>query len=347
MFDLAGKRILVTGASGFVGKHLMRGLAARNCEARGIGHAHDLREWEVANRVMSDGYDSVFHLAARCGGIGANMAAPVPFMVDNLEMGLNVLNAVKEFDVKKLIMIGTICSYPQNAGATLVVGPHARIMYPGEPRPIRESDLWSGYPEPTNAPYGIAKRTLIEVGKAYHKQYGLNVVNVLPANMYGPGDSFDPETSHVIPALIRKFTDAVRKGVDQVTCWGTGQATRDFLYVEDACEAIIRAAERIDDDPEPVNIGTGRETTIRGLAERIAGLCGFHGSIRWDKTRPDGQPRRVLDTTRQRAVLDWQASVPLEDGLRRTVEWWQNETRQVGEFRKKPGLRDVPDPVEK
>lgn len=344
MFDLRGIKVLVTGASGFVGKHLMRALAARNCEATGIGSNWDLRDWRsAAHLIAHEKPDAIFHLAARCGGIGANMAAPGDFIMDNLRMGLNVIEAAKEYGVGKLVMVGTICSYPEvtfrfsGPTANQTTDPYVwKMQYDTEDWSIHEDDLWRGYPEPTNAPYGISKRTLIEVGKAYHKQYGLSVVNVLPANMYGPGDNFDPETSHVIPAMIRKFTEAARgaealnDGTGRVqphlpvTCWGTGQATRDFLYVEDACEGIIRAAERLD-SPEPVNLGTGKETTIRALSVIIAGWCGYRGSIRWDKSKPDGQPRRVLDTTRQRAVLDWMPSVCLDDGLRQTVEWWNGQ----------------------
>ena len=332
VLDLRDQRILVTGGSGFLGTHLCGLLTERGCKhvSAPLHSSYDIREQTTTHRMLWEHESEiVFHLAAKCGGIGANMQAQADFIHDNLRMGLNVIDACRKLSVRKLVLIGTICSYPE-----IVNGP------------IRESDLWNGYPEPTNAPYGIAKRTLIEVAKAYHKQYGLNVVNVLPANLYGPGDNFDPLTSHVIPAMIRRFTDATRSGLEQVSCWGSGKPTRDFLYVEDAAEAIVRAAERVE-SPEPINIGTGLQTSTRWLADKLAQLCGFYGTIRWDRTRPDGQLKRVLDTSRMKQAIEFEPATSLEEGLRRTVEWWKDQSREVGEFRHKPGLRDVPDPIEK
>ncbi len=324
MLDLRDKRVLITGATGFLGKAVFKNLRARGCLYL---WGPSTRSWDMRSQRGCHKYfvderpEIVIHLAAKCGGIGANMAAPAEFMADNLSMGLNVIAESKDCGAK-LVLIGTVCSYPEfswTSETTNWTQPPKMGLFDGK---IRERDLWNGYPEPTNAPYGIAKRVLGEVLAAYHKQYGMRCAYVIPANLYGPGDNFDPETSHVIPAMIRRFTEAVRSGIEQVTCWGSGQPTRDFLYVEDAAEAIVRAAERIETS-EPVNLGTGQETTMRGLAERIAGLCGYRGSIRWDKSRPDGQMRRVLDTTRQRERLEWMPAMGLEDGLKRTVEWWQ------------------------
>lgn len=306
MLDLRPLKIVVTGASGFVGRHLVAALKARGCEdIRTPPHKfYSLIIEDDAYQAIR-GADVVFHLAAKCGGIGANQAKPAEFVYDNLAMGLNVIDACHNHRVKKLVMLGTLCAYPQNI-----------------PGPIEPSDLWNGYPEPTNAPYGIAKRTLVEVGKAYHSQYGLNVVNVMPANMYGPSDNFDPETSHVIPAMIRRFAEAKQSGASSVTCWGTGSPTRDFLHVSDACEGIIRAAEWLN-DPEPVNLGTGAGVSMATLAETIAEAVGYTGEICWDASRPDGQPNRVVSTGSQRERLGLEPAVKLLDGLRETVEWWR------------------------
>ena len=327
MFDLIDKRVLVTGASGFLGRHVIRMLESRGSEPIYTDGRWDFREeLPTLSSIREESPDVVLHLAARCGGIGANMSRPGDFIVDNLRMGLNIIEACKDCEIR-VVVIGTVCSYPEH-----------------NDRPIKESELWKGYPEPTNAPYGIAKRTLGEVLAAYHKQHGLKCAYPILANLYGLGDNFDPETSHVIPAMICKFTDARRDGIEHVTCWGTGEPTRDFLFVEDAAEAIIRVAERIE-SPEPINIGTGIGTSIKEIADRLAVLCGFNGNIRWNSTMPNGQMRRVLETTRQRLMLDWKPAVALDEGLRRTVEWWNSETRRPGEFRHKPGLFGVPDPI--
>ncbi len=231
---------------------------------------------------------------------------------DNLLMACNVVRSAAECPtVKKLVLVGSVCSYPKYC-----------------PTPFQESDLWNGYPEETNAPYGIAKRALFELAGAYHRQYGLNVACLLPANLYGPGDSFDEAKSHVIPAIIRKFVDAQESDAPNVTLWGTGQASRDFLYVEDCAQAITRAAERLE-TPEPVNIGTGREVRIAELAETVAQAVGYQGEIVWDTSRPDGQPRRVLDISRARAQLDFEAGTSLAEGLRKTVDWYLAHSRPV------------------
>jgi GDP-L-fucose synthase len=249
---------------------------------------------------------AVFHLAARCGGIGANRSNPGLFFHDNLRMGLNVLEAFRRSGAGKLVMVGTVCSYPKFA-----------------PVPFRESELWNGYPEESNAPYGIAKRALLEMARAYRDQYGCNIVSVLPANLYGPRDNFDAETSHVIPALIRAFTEAVRAQLPVVTLWGDGTPTREFLYVEDAVAALIAVAAGYD-EAAPLNLGTGTEISIGELARGIAALVGYSGSIAWDPSRPNGQPRRMLDVSRARA-LGIAATTPLFDGLRRTIAWYKEQ----------------------
>ena len=247
----------------------------------------------------------VIHLAAVCGGIGANQARPAEMIHDNLLMACNVVRSAAEcLTVKKLVLVGSVCSYPKFC-----------------PTPFQESDLWNGYPEETNAPYGVAKRALFELAAAYHRQYGLKVACLLPANLYGPGDSFDEAKSHVIPAIIRKFVDAHESGAPSVTLWGTGRASRDFLYVEDCAEAITLSAERLE-TPEPINIGTGREVRIAELAETVADAVGYSGEIIWDTSRPDGQPRRCLDISRARALLQFEASTSLAEGLRNTVDWY-------------------------
>ncbi len=333
MLSLSEKRILVTGGNGFLGRAVVRVLRQRGCEQISAPHSSDgdLRYQSDAHRLFWDiRPEVVFHLAARCGGIGANMAAPGQFIYDNLAMGLNVIEMARVMHCcQKLVLVGTVCSYPEHNDG-----------------PITEADLWNGYPERTNAPYGIAKRCLGEVLKAYHAEYGMKSAYVICANLYGPGDNIDLETSHVIPAMIRKFHESQRNGSAGVDLWGSGNPTRDFLYVDDAAEAIVRAAERVE-SPEPINVGTGRETSIREVAYCIARLYGSRDHIRWDATKPGGQPRRVLATERCNDLLGWAPVTRLEDGLRETVEWWTNENRLPGEFRRKPGLFGVPDPISK
>jgi len=248
----------------------------------------------------------VVHLAAEVGGIGANMANPGRYFYANMAMALHLIEGARVHGVEKFVQAGTICAYPKFT-----------------PVPFREEDLWNGYPEETNAPYGIAKKAAMVMLDGYRRQYGLKSAYVLPVNLYGPWDNFDLHTSHVIPALIRKCIEAQRAGLDQITCWGTGAASREFLYVDDAADAFVRAAE-VMDAPEPMNLGTGSEITIRDLVTLIARLCGFIGEIRWDASKPDGQPRRCLDTQRAAQRLGWRAQVGFEEGLRRTIEWYRS-----------------------
>jgi nucleoside-diphosphate-sugar epimerase len=251
--------------------------------------------------------DTVIHLAAEVGGIGANRDNPGRFFYANMAMGLHLVEEARRRDVSKFVLTGTVCAYPKLT-----------------PVPFSEDRLWDGYPEETNAPYGVAKKALLVMLQAYREQYGLNGIYLLPVNLYGPGDNFDAHTSHVIPALIRRCEEARLAGAESITCWGTGRASREFLHVEDCAEAIALAAERYD-DPEPVNIGAGQEITIRELTERIAALTGFEGTLRWDHSQPDGQPRRRLDTSRARERFGFVASTSLEDGLRDTIAWHRRE----------------------
>jgi GDP-L-fucose synthase len=251
----------------------------------------------------------IIHLAAVVGGIGANRENPGRFFYENLMMGTQLMEQARRFGVDKFVTIGTVCSYPKFT-----------------PVPFREEELWSGYPEETNAPYGLAKKMLLVQGQAYRQQYGLNSIYLLPVNLYGPGDNFDPASSHVIPALIKKCVDAVEAGDDTITVWGTGKATREFLYVADAAEGIVLAAERYEGD-EPVNLGAGVEISVKDLVELIARLTGFRGKILWDASKPDGQPRRLLDTTRAQGAFGFRARTSFETGLQRTVEWYRQTIR--------------------
>lgn len=304
----ADKRICVTGGAGFLGRVVCAELKRRGVTDVLVPRSreYDLTKADAVARLFDKARPNiVIHLAAEVGGIGANQKQPGRFFYANMAMGLNMIEEARVREIEKFVQVGTVCAYPKHCDV-----------------PFREADLWDGYPEETNAPYGVAKRALGVMLEAYRAQYGFNGLFLVPVNLYGPGDDFDPDTSHVIPALIRKFTEAVDRGVDTVTCWGSGKASREFLYVDDAAEAIVKATET-HNDSGPMNLGTGREITIADVATLIAGLCGFGGRIIWDTTRPDGQPRRRLDTTRAASILGWRAKVDLENGLRRTIEWWR------------------------
>lgn len=303
---ISGQRILVTGGAGFLGSFLCPMLEARGAEVLiPRRRDFDLTEQSDVRRLMIESRpDVVIHLAAEVGGIGANRENPGRFFYANASMGINLVEESRRSGVAKFVQVGTVCAYPKFT-----------------PVPFEEDHLWDGYPEETNAPYGVAKKALLVMLQSYREQYGLNGIYLLPVNLYGPRDNFDLQSSHVIPALIRKFVAARESGSRYVEVWGTGSASREFLYVEDAARAIVLATERYD-DPDPVNVGAGREVTIRELVEMIGGLTGFAGEIRWDTTKPDGQPRRMLDTRRARERFGFEAEVGLEDGLRRTIDWW-------------------------
>jgi GDP-L-fucose synthase len=306
--DLRHKRTLVTGGGGFVGRHLIRGLLRREVPAANIyapGRSdRDFRRWEDCRQAVA-GQEVVIHLAAVVGGIGINREKPGEFFYDNLMMGAQLMEAAYQAGVEKFVSIGTICAYPKFT-----------------PVPFREEDLWNGYPEETNAPYGLAKKMLLVQGQAYQQQYGFNSIYLLPVNLYGPGDNFDPRSSHVIPALIRKCLEAKERGDNEIVVWGDGSPTREFLYVEDCVEGILLATERYD-QPDPVNLGSGMEISIRDLAGLIADLVGFKGRITWDATRPNGQPRRSLDVSRADRSFGFRARVPFEVGLKQTIEWYR------------------------
>ncbi|MEP0843793.1 MAG: GDP-L-fucose synthase [Phycisphaerae bacterium] len=303
-------RFLVTGGAGFLGSYVCAGLGRRGVAPDRLfvprSREFDLtREADVERLYEQARPDVVLHLAAQVGGIGANQANPGRYFHANLAMGLHLIEHARRAGVRKFVQIGTICAYPKFA-----------------PVPFREEDLWNGYPEETNAPYGIAKKALLVMCQAYRRQYGLNAIYLLPVNLYGPGDNFDLQTSHVIPALIRKCVQAREAGEPAITCWGDGSPTREFLYVEDAAEGILLATRHYDDG-EPVNLGSGREISIRELAERIARLTGFSGRIEWDTARPNGQPRRCLDVTRARERFGFVARTGLDEGLRNTIDWFE------------------------
>ena len=301
------KSVLVTGGAGFLGSLVVRKLRDRGATRVFVPRSaeFDLREKEAIKRALDWATpDVVIHLAAVVGGIGANRDNPGRFFYDNAIMGIQLMEQARLAGVRKFVAVGTVCAYPKFAAV-----------------PFREDDLWNGYPEETNAPYGLAKKTLLVQGQAYRDQYGFNSIYLLPVNLYGPGDNFDPRSSHVIPALIRKVLEAKERGDDHIVAWGTGSASREFLYVEDAAEGIVLATERYD-GREPVNLGAGREVTVKELIETIARLCEFKGEIRWDVSKPDGQPRRMLDTSRARELFGFEAKTDFEDGLRRTIDWY-------------------------
>ena len=303
------KRVLVTGGAGFFGSYLLDQLKA----IEGIGEiaiprsrTHDLREREVCAQVV-EGMDIVIHLAATVGGIGINREKPGELFYDNLVMGVHLMEEARKAGVEKFVAIGTICAYPKFT-----------------PVPFREENLWTGYPEETNAAYGLAKKMLLVQAQAYRQQYGFNSIYLLPVNLYGPRDNFDPRSSHVIPALIKKCFDAIEQGQDQIVVWGDGSPTREFLYVEDAARAIVLATEKYS-KPDPVNIGSGQEISIKDLVNKIARLTGFKGRIAWDTTKPNGQPRRRLDTSRAEKEFGFVAATDFDEGLKKTIEWYQHE----------------------
>jgi GDP-L-fucose synthase len=307
---LSGKTVVVTGGSGFLGRHVVQELQARGAHQviAPRKRDYDLVGREAARRLLADTRpDVVIHLAARVGGIGANRENPGSFFYDNLMMGVQLLEECRLQQVQKVVTVGTICAYPKLT-----------------PVPFREDDLWAGYPEETNAPYGLAKKMLLVQSQAYRQQYGCNFVHLLPVNLYGPGDNFDPGSSHVIPALIKKVQDALDSGADHIEVWGTGAASREFLYVEDAARGIWMAAASYD-GCEPVNIGAGFEILIRDLVKLICRLMGFRGEIRFDSSKPDGQPRRCVDTSRAERLFGFRAATGFEDGLRRTIEWYRQQ----------------------
>ena len=337
MINLKNKRILVTGGAGFLGKYIVAGLKDRGCKDLFIPliEDYDLVSMEAVKRLYADARpDIVIHLAAKVGGIGANRENPGIFFYDNLMMGAQMMEVGRQAGIEKFVALGTICAYPKFT-----------------PVPFKEEDLWSGYPEETNAPYGLAKKMLLVQSQAYRQQYGFNSIFLLPVNLYGPGDNFDPNSSHVIPALIRKCIEARQcchceegeasfsslRGVPpkagrrsnpipSITVWGNGKSTREFLYVEDAARAIILATERYN-KPDPVNLGAGFEITIRDLVKLIVKFTGFKGEVVWDKTKPDGQPRRCLDTTRAEKEFGFKAKVKFETGLKKTIEWYKSEKK--------------------
>jgi GDP-L-fucose synthase len=307
------RRVVVTGGAGFLGSVVVRLLRERGCKQVFVPRSleYNLVDGEAVRRLYRDAHpDLVIHLAAKVGGIGANRANPGKFFYDNLMMGVQLIEEGRRAGLSKLVAVGTICSYPKFA-----------------PVPFREDDLWNGYPEETNAPYGLAKKMLLVQSQAYRQQYGFNSVVLFPVNLYGPNDNFDLETSHVIPAMIRKIEQGISRGEREVELWGDGSPTREFLYVDDAAEALLLAAEQYDES-EPMNLGSGREISIRDLANTIASLMGYRGSFRYDTSKPNGQPRRGLDVSRAKKSLGWTARTSLEDGLRRTIDWWRSQGRK-------------------
>jgi GDP-L-fucose synthase len=301
------KNVLVTGGGGFLGSHLVDRLRAAGVEpVVASRQEYDLIRQDDTARLFADAQpDLVFHLAAEVGGIGANQANPGRYWYANVAIGSNVLEESRKAGVEKLVLLGTVCAYPKFA-----------------PTPFSEDDLWNGYPEETNAPYGVAKKSLLVGAQGYRAQYGLNAIYLLPVNLYGPRDNFDLESSHVIPALIQRMIEATERGDREIVLWGDGSPTREFLYVQDCAEALVLAAERYD-DPEPVNLGSGEEIAIRHLAELVADVTGFAGEIVWDTEKPNGQPRRRLDVSRAERYFGFRARTPFREGLERTVAWYR------------------------
>jgi GDP-L-fucose synthase len=305
----AKKKVAVTGGAGFLGTVVVEKLRERGCARIVVPRSkeYDLVDMDAVRRLYRDAQpDIVIHLAAQVGGIGANQANPGKFFYDNLMMGVQMMEVGRQAGIEKLVAVGSICSYPKFT-----------------PVPFKEEAIWNGYPEETNAPYGLAKKMLLVQSQAYREQYGFNSIVLFPVNLYGPRDNFDLQTSHVIPALIRKCLEAKEAGQSRVVVWGTGTPTREFLYVEDAAEGILLAAERYDRS-EPVNLGAGFEITIKDLAELIAKLTGFQGTIVWDSSKPDGQPRRCLDMSKGERLFGFTAQTPFEEGLRKTIAWYRS-----------------------
>lgn len=310
--QLKNKKILVTGGDGFLGRYVVKRLEKRGVPSRNISiplhKNYDLRVWSTVQKLVS-GHDLVIHLAAKVGGIGLNRAKPGELFYDNAIMGIQLIEAARQAGVQKFVNVGTICSYPKFT-----------------PTPFKEKDFWIGYPEETNAPYGLAKKMQIVQAEAYAKQYGFNAINLLQVNLYGPGDHYDPERSHVIPALIKKVADAIATGQDHIVVWGTGKATREFLYVEDAARGIVLATEQYN-KPDPINLGSGMEISIKKLIGIITKEMGYRGKIVWDTSKPDGQPRRRLDVSRARKEFGFRASTSFAKGLKKTIHDYLQKTR--------------------
>lgn len=310
MINLRDKKIIVTGGAGFLGKFVVKKLEEKNCADIFVPkiEEYDLRNLSAIIKMYKEAKANiVIHLAAVVGGIGANRENPATFFYDNLIMGTQLMEQARLNDIEKFVAIGTVCAYPKYT-----------------PVPFKEEDLWNGYPEETNAPYGLAKKMLLVQSQAYRIQYNFNSIFLLPVNLYGPSDNFDPKSSHVIPALVKKFYEAKLSNSDEVIVWGTGRATREFLYVEDCAEAIVLATENYD-KPDPINIGAGFEISIKELAEKIRQIVGFKGKIIWDTTKPDGQPRRCLDTSKAKKEFGFKAKTNFDEGLRKTIERYINK----------------------
>jgi GDP-L-fucose synthase len=307
MLDIKNKKIIVTGGAGFLGKFVVKKLSERGCRSIFVPRFkdYDLRDIDQIKRMYEEvKSEIVIHLAAVVGGIGANLENPGKFFYDNLIIGVQLMEQARLYEIEKFVALGTVCAYPKFTEV-----------------PFKEENLWNGYPEETNAPYGLAKKMLLVQSQAYRQQYGFNSIFLLPVNLYGPGDNFDPKSSHVIPALIKKFYEAKINNIPEVIVWGTGKATREFLYVEDCAEAIVFATEKYN-KPDPVNIGSGFEISIKELVEKIKIIIGYKGEVIWDRSKPDGQPRRCLDITKAKKEFGFKAKVDFSQGLSSTIEWY-------------------------